>query len=319
MKQERTMTMMQATNMSPNITSHAGTPSPEELVPSRYALRIGEIDVLVVSDGVLPLPTAMLGHNADPAVRATWLHDMFLPSDAFDWALNVVVVRSGGRTILIDARPGVEPDLHLPRGGQLSKRLEAVGIDLASVTDVVLTHMHMDHIGGLLADGVKERLRPDLKIHVAAAEVKFWEAPDFSHVSMPPGFPDALRATAKRFAKEYRSHLRTFEEEREVAPGVVVHRTGGHTPGHSVVRVASGGDRLMCAGDAVFAVGFEHPDWHNGFEHDPEEAARVRVGLSRELAETGGLLVATHLPFPSVGHVAVDGDAFRWVPVFWDY
>jgi glyoxylase-like metal-dependent hydrolase (beta-lactamase superfamily II) len=86
-----------------------------------------------------------------------------------------------------------------------------------------------------------------------------------------------------------------------------------------VVRVASGKDRLMFAGDAVFAVGFEHPDWHNGFEHDPKEAARVRVRLLRELAETGGLLVATHMPFPSVGHVAADGDVFRWVPVFWDY
>jgi glyoxylase-like metal-dependent hydrolase (beta-lactamase superfamily II) len=187
------------------------------------------------------------------------------------------------------------------------------------VTDVVLTHMHMDHVGGLLVDGVKERLRPDLRIHVAAAEVKFWKSPDFSRVSMPPGFPDALRRTAKRFLNEYRSQLRTFEEEYEVAPGVVVCRTGGHTPGHSVVRVASGGERLTFAGDLVFTVGFEHPEWFNGFEHDPEEAVRVRVRLLRELAATGGLLVATHMPFPSVGHVAVDGDAFRWVPVFWDY
>jgi glyoxylase-like metal-dependent hydrolase (beta-lactamase superfamily II) len=177
----------------------------------------------------------------------------------------------------------------------------------------------MDHVGGLLVDGVRDRLRPDLRVHLAAAETKFWESPDFSHVSMPPGFPDALRRTAKRFLHEYQSQLRTFEEKHEVAPGVLVTRTGGHTPGHSVVRLASGGDRLTFAGDAVFQVGFEHPDWYNGFEHDPEEAARVRVRLLRELAETGGLLVATHLPFPSVGHVAVDGDAFRWVPVFWDY
>jgi glyoxylase-like metal-dependent hydrolase (beta-lactamase superfamily II) len=244
---------------------------------------------------------------------------MFLPQDAFDWALNVVVVRSGGKTILIDAGLGSDPDLNLPRAGQLIKRLEAAGIDLGSVTDLVLTHMHMDHIGGLLVEGVKERLRKDLRIHVAAAEVKFWESPDFSHTSMPQGFPDALRSAAKRFVSEYGSNLRTFDEEHEIAPGVVARRTGGHTPGHSVVRVASGGDGLTFAGDAVFAVGFEQPDWHNGFEHDPEEAARVRVRLLQELAETGEMLVATHLPFPSVGRVAVDGDAFRWVPVFWDY
>ena len=291
----------------------------EELVPSRYAVRVGEIDVLVVSDGVLPLPTAMLGHNADLAVRAAWLNDMFLPPDAFDWSLNVLVVRSGGQTILIDAGLGSDPNLNLPRAGQLAKRLAAAGIDLASVTDVVFTHMHMDHIGGLLVDGMKDRLRPDLRIHVAAAEVKFWESPDFSHTSMPPGFPDALRSAATRFAKEYRSQLRLFDEEHEVAPGVVVRRTGGHTPGHSVVRLASGGDRLTFAGDAVFTVGFEHPDWHNGFEHDPEEAARVRVRLLRELAATGEPLVATHLSFPSVCHVAVTGDVFRWVPAFWDY
>ncbi|MGO8041093.1 MBL fold metallo-hydrolase, partial [Rhizobium leguminosarum] len=83
--------------------------------------------------------------------------------------------------------------------------------------------------------------QPANVVHVAEAEVKFWEAHDFSRVSMPPGFPDALRATAKRLAKEYRSHLRLFDDEYEVATGVVVHRTGGHTPGHSVIRVASGG------------------------------------------------------------------------------
>ena len=89
-----------------------GRPGPE-LVPSRYALKVGEIDVMVVSDGVLSLPGAMLGHNVDPAVRAAWLEDMFLPPDVLEWALNVVVVRSGGRTILIDAGIGGGfPDLN---------------------------------------------------------------------------------------------------------------------------------------------------------------------------------------------------------------
>jgi glyoxylase-like metal-dependent hydrolase (beta-lactamase superfamily II) len=310
--------MHEESNLNLDNTSQLNKAMPDELVPSRYALKVGEIDVIVISDGVLSLPGSMLGHNADPVVRAAWLNDMFLPPDILEWALNVVVVRSGGRTILIDAGMGAAfPDL--PRSGRLAQRLEAARIDLASVTDVVLTHMHMDHIGGLLVDGVKDRLRPDLRIHVAAAEAEFWASPDFSRVAMPPGFPDALRATANRFLKEYGHQIRTFDTEYEVAPRVVAQRTGGHTPGHSVVRLASGGDRLTFVGDALFAVGFDHPDWYNGFEHDPEEAARVRVRLLRELAATREPLVATHLSFPSVCHVAVAGDVFRCVPGPWEY
>ena len=292
---------------------------PDETVPSRYAQKVGAIDVLVISDGVLPIPARTIAHNIEPAVRAAWLEQEFLSPEMLEWPLNVVVVRSGGRTILIDAGIGMDPGLNLPQAGRLVRRLEAAGIDLASVTDVVLTHMHMDHIGGLLIDGVKDRLRPDLRIHVAAAELKFWESPDFSRAVMPAGFPDALRRAAKRFVNDYGSQLRPFEEEHEVTPGVVVRRTGGHTPGHSVVRLVSSGDRLTFAGDAVFQVGFDQPEWHNGFEHDPEEAARVRVKLLRELAANRELLVATHLPFPSLSHVAVDGDTFRCVPIVWDY
>jgi glyoxylase-like metal-dependent hydrolase (beta-lactamase superfamily II) len=256
--------------------------------------------------------------NADPAVRGAWLDEQFLSHDAFDWALNAVVVRSGGRTILIDSGLGVEvPEFH--RAGNLVQRLKAAGIDLSAVTDVVLTHMHFDHVGGLLLDGAKERLRPDLRIHTSAAEVKFWASPDFSRTAMGPVLSEIARRASKRFLEEYDSHLRPFADEYEVAPGVFVSRTGGHTPGHSIVRLKSGGERLMFAGDALFPVSFDHPEWHNGFEHDPEEATRVRGPLLQELAETGEWLVATHMPFPSVGRVAVAGNLYRWVPSWWDY
>jgi glyoxylase-like metal-dependent hydrolase (beta-lactamase superfamily II) len=297
---------------------HPGRAAPDELVPSRYALRVGEIEVLVFSDGVVTPPAESMATNADPDVRAAWLDNMFLPHDQFDWALNAVVVRIGGQTILIDSGLGVEvPDF--PRAGNLVHRLEAAGVDLASVTDVVLTHMHFDHVGGLLVDGVKEQLRPDLRIHVSAAEVAFWDAPDFSRTAMGPVLSEVARRSSKQFLQEYRNQLRPFETKSDVAPGVVVTRTGGHTPGHSVVRLTSGGERLMFAGDALFPVSFDHPEWHNGFEHDPEEATRVRLRLMRELATTGALLVATHMPFPSIGRVAAAGDLFRWVPAWWDY
>lgn len=290
----------------------------EELVPSRYAVRVGEIDVLVISDGVLPLPTQTMSTNATPAARAAWFKEMFLGPDAFDWALNVLVVRSGEQVILVDAGLGGQfPGF--PRAGQFPKRLEAAGIALSSVTDIVITHMHMDHIGGLLVDEVKSRLRPDVRIHVAAIEVDFWASPDFTYTDMPAPVPDVLRATAQQFMALYQGNLHTFNDEHQVAPGVVAKLTGGHTPGHSVVYVTSGGERLTFAGDALFPVAFEHPDWHNGFEHDPEESVRVRVRLMNEAAASGEFFVATHLPFPSVGRVVVDGDAFRWVAAFWDF
>ncbi len=290
----------------------------EELVPSRYAVRVGEIDVLVISDGVLPLPTQTMSTNATPAARAAWFKEMFLGPDAFDWALNVLVVRSGEQVILVDAGLGGQfPGF--PRAGQFPKRLEAAGIALSSVTDIVITHMHMDHIGGLLVDEVKNKLRPDVRIHVAAIEVDFWASPDFTYTDMPAPVPDVLKATAQQFMALYQDNLHTFEDEHQVAPGVVAKLTGGHTPGHSVVYVTSAGERLTFAGDALFPVAFEHPEWHNGFEHDPEESVRVRVRLMTEAAASGELFVATHLPFPSVGRVVVDGDAFRWVAAFWDF
>ncbi|UKK84907.1 MBL fold metallo-hydrolase [Sphingopyxis sp. BSN-002] len=305
--------------MTLDTLSRPASPILDEPVPSRYALKVGDIDVLVISDGILPIPAHVLAHNVESKALDNWLDAQFLPREIAEWPLNVLVVRSGDQTILVDAGLGMDPDLKLAKAGRLVQRLEAAGIALDSITDVVVTHMHMDHIGGLVIEGTHERMRPDLRVHVAAAEVAFWKNPDFSRTVMPDGFPDALRRTAKRFMEQYAAQIRTFETEAQVAPGVVAQLTGGHTPGHCMVRVVSGGERLTFVGDAIFQVGFDQPDWYNGFEHDPEESARVRIDLLREFAATREPFVATHLPFPSIYHVAVAGDAFRAVPAVWDY
>jgi glyoxylase-like metal-dependent hydrolase (beta-lactamase superfamily II) len=155
-------------------------------------------------------------------------------------------------------------------------------------------------------------------IHIAAAEAEFWASPDFSRNTFG-GMPEVLRSAEMRFLDMYRGQLRTFETEHEVAPGVVVRRTGGHTPGHSVVRMASGGDRLTFLGDAVFPDHFDRPDWHNAFDHDPAEAVRVRLRLLRDLAASGEPMLAAHLSFPSIGRVAAAGDVFRFVPASWEH
>ena len=287
-----------------------------EPVPSRYATRIGDIDVTVISDGALAIPADILGVNVDPATRNAALRDRLLP-DPFDWGLNVVVLRSGGRTVLVDAGIGSE-NSSATRAGRLALRLEGAGIDPASITDVVATHVHFDHIGGLLDERLRSRMRPDLRIHVSGTDLDFFAAPDFSHNTFG-GVQDIIRGSARKFLDAYRSELRPFDKAHEVAPGIVVTRTGGHTPGHSVVRVSSGGNRLTFAGDAVVPLGVEYPEWENAFDHEPADAIGVRVGLLREAAKTGELFIASHLSFPALGRVASAGDSFRYVPVNWAY
>jgi glyoxylase-like metal-dependent hydrolase (beta-lactamase superfamily II) len=304
-------------NVQP-VTGNLGNAGSGELVPSRYAVRVGDIDVVLISDGILPLPTSTMSTNVSQSDRNEWFDSRFLERDMFDWALNIALVRSGERLILIDSGVG-DGFEYFSRAGRSVMRLESAGIDLAAITDIVITHMHMDHVGGLNVDGVKAKLRPDVRIHVAAAEVEFWKNPDFSRTVMPEAVPPALRKAAARFVELYSKNLVLFDRTVEVAAGVSARVTGGHTPGHCVVDVASKGEKLTFVGDAIFEVGFDNPAWQNGFEHEPEVAMDVRIALLNEAAETGALLAAAHVAFPSIGHIAKNGENFRFVPVQWDY
>lgn len=304
-------------NVQP-VTARLGNEGSDELVSSRYGVRIGDVDVVLISDGILPLPTSTMSTNVSETERNEWFDGRFLQRDMFDWALNIALVRSGDRLILIDSGVG-DGFEYFTRAGRSVMRLESAGIDLAAITDIVITHMHMDHVGGLNVEGVKAKLSPDVRIHVSAAEVAFWKHPDFSKTVMPEAVPPALRKAAARFVELYGENIVQFDQTVQVAAGVSARVTGGHTPGHCVVDIASNGEKLTFVGDAVFEVNFDNPDWQNGFEHDPEGAVDVRIALFNEAAETGAMLAAAHVAFPSIGHIAKHGDGFRFVPVTWDY
>ncbi|WP_175720888.1 MBL fold metallo-hydrolase [Burkholderia anthina] len=304
-------------NVQP-VTARLGNEGSDELVSSRYGVRIGDVDVVLISDGILPLPTSTMSTNVSETERNEWFDGRFLQRDMFDWALNIALVRSGDRLILIDSGVG-DGFEYFTRAGRSVMRLESAGIDLAAITDIVITHMHMDHVGGLNVEGVKAKLSPDVRIHVSAAEVAFWKNPDFSKTVMPETVPPALRKAAARFVELYGENIVQFDQTVQVATGVSARVTGGHTPGHCVVDIASNGEKLTFVGDAVFEVNFDNPDWQNGFEHDPEGAVDVRIALFNEAAETGAMLAAAHVAFPSIGHIAKHGDGFRFVPVTWDY
>jgi hypothetical protein len=211
-------------NVQP-VTACLGKEGSGELVPSRYAVRVGDVDVVLISDGVLPLPTSTMSTNVSEADRNEWFDGRFLQRDMFDWALNIALVRSGERLILVDSGVG-DGFEYFTRAGRSVMRLESAGIDLAAITDIVITHMHMDHVGGLNVDGVKAKLRPDVRIHVSAAEVEFWKNPDFSKTVMPETVPPALRKAAATFAELYQRKHRAVRSDRGSRSGRVGARDG---------------------------------------------------------------------------------------------
>ena len=253
-------------------TSHPGRQGSDEGVPSRYPLRVGEIDVLVISDGVLSLPGKMLGHNADPAVRAAWLEDMFLPPDMLEWALNEVVVRSGGRTILINSGIGIDPGFNLPRAGKLVRRLAAPGIDLP-IRDRRGVNPH--------AHGPRWRAARRRGEGPAAARTcgSTWRPPRPSSGGRPisPASP-CRRGSRTRFggrpsgswtstAVSCGLSRRSTRWPRGCSPNA----PAAAPPGTAWSAWHPAATWLTFAGDLVFAPGFDHPDWYNGFEHDPRE------------------------------------------------
>jgi len=268
----------EVTHSHPKHSARPGATPAHELVPPRHALRVGDIDVLVISAGAIPLPASTPASNAEPAELSAWLADRSQGPGAFTWPLDALVPRSGGRAVLVEAGMVAEHPDEPRHGGLPGAHLDCAGIDPAEITDVVITHLHVDLVGGM---------------------------------------PEVLRSAELRLLEDCRHQLRPFEDGHEVAPGVVVQHRGGHTPGHSAVRLASGRDRPIFLGDAVFPNHFDRPAWHNAFDHDPEEAIRVR--LLRELAASREPLLSSRLSFPSLGPVALDGDAFRWVPASWDH
>ena len=269
-------------NLQANLASHSGKWRLDELVPSRYALRIGEIEVLVVSDGVLPLPDHDAGTQRRPGRpggvaerhvlaagrvrlgaergrgaqrRANHSHRRRArgPIRTCIAAGRAVGQATGGRRHRSDLRDrrGADPYAHGSRRRAARRRGEGPTASGPA-----------DPRGG-------RRGRSSGK------------SPDFSRTAMPPGFPDALRKAAKRFvassiAANCGRSTRSTRSRRawsSVAPAATL-------PGTAWSGWRPAARRLTFAGDAVFAVGFEQPDWHNGFEHDPEEAARVRVASS---------------------------------------
>jgi glyoxylase-like metal-dependent hydrolase (beta-lactamase superfamily II) len=263
--------------------------------PGIASFRLGGLDVTALRDGgyVSPNDGGDFGHDVGPAAVAKLLASAGAPADHVTLDVAALLVRAPGRVILIDT--GMGPDVP----GALVASLKLAGVAPDQVTDVLITHAHFDHVGGLI----------DAAGHSAFPKATIWlNAKEWAAMLAVPGPHRITPAIAQQ--------VRTFEPGQEVLPGVTPIALYGHTAGHVGYQIASEGQRLEDIGDLAHSAIIElaEPGWRGGIDEDPAAGAATRVAELKRLAQAHTLIFAPHFPFPGVGWVDPSGDGYAWKP-----
>lgn len=279
-----------------------------------YPRKVGELEIVAISDGSFSFPGPLFVNIPQGEVDAALTAAFLDPAAPTAIGVTAHLVRGGGRTMLIDSGAG---GAFGPGLGRLSTSLAALGVAPEDVDTVLVTHMHGDHIGGLLPGDAPAF--PNATLHVSEADLAFWT--DEAIAAQAPAEFQGMFTLARAVAAAYGERIQPFSGEGEVAPGVTTLALPGHTVGHSGFRLASGDQQVIVFGDAVnsAAVQFAHPEAGLVFDTDPALAAETRARFFDMLATDRTLVAGTHMPFPGLGHVARAGDAYAWAPEEWQY
>jgi len=281
----------------------------QPLAPGWHRFRIGEAKLTVILDGIRPGegPHPTFGEDQSAEAVADLMAANHLPRDRFVNFFNVVVVELGDQRILVDT--GFGEGGRANGMGLLRQRLGAAGFSPEDITLVALTHLHGDHIGGLTEGGAPAF--PKASYAVGREEMAFWTSDEAKN---GPRAENA-KAVEKQFAG-IRDKIRLIGDGEAVVPGLVARAAFGHTPGMLAFELTSGGKGAMLTADifSQFVVSFQRPDWQVRFDQDKPAAAETRRRFARQLAQSGLPLIGYHLPFPGMGYVAAEGEAFRFVP-----
>jgi glyoxylase-like metal-dependent hydrolase (beta-lactamase superfamily II) len=291
------------------------SPVPGEAGSYRFA--IGAVTATLVSDGTaaFPNPTGILFTNAPADALAAELREHGAPDPWPEWItpFTPLLIETGRQRVLIDTGFGGSV---APTAGRLPETLRAVGVPPEEIDLVVLSHGHPDHIGGA-TDGAGTPAFPNARYAMSRADWEFWtdEARVTAHVA-PGDFRDLMLAFAATHLPPLRDRIDLLADGDEIVPGLRVIAAPGHTPGHLVIDVASGGERLLYGADTVLhPIHLEHPDWLTVFDTHPEPTTGTRGRILDLAAREDALMTAYHVPFPGLGRVVAEGEAWRWEAV----
>lgn len=289
----------------------ADAPMATSAAPGYYRVMLGDFEVTALSDGVVALPVDKLLTNTQPekTIKALQKYHLSTPTAT---SVNGYLINTGSKLVLIDTGAAT---LFGPTLGRLAKSLKAAGYTPEQVDEVYITHMHGDHVGGLMNGD--QLAFPNAIVRADQHDADFW----LSQANMDKAPADAkgafqgAMASINPYVKA--GKFKTFNGDTELVPGVKAIAARGHTPGHSVYAVESKGQKLMLWGDLmhVAAVQFENPSVTISFDSDSKAAMAQRLKAYAEAAKQGYMVGATHLSFPGLGYVRKEGKAYAWVPV----
>lgn len=271
---------------------------------------LGPTKVVALSDGYFELDAGSLLIEPAPASIERLLGQAGLQRSVRS-TVNAFLVDTGSRCILIDAGAGGLQDATL---GRLEASLQAAGYAPECIDDVLLTHLHPDHVGGLCHGG--RAVFPRARVHVEAREASFWRDP--SNVDRVGPSVTATFAAVSTSLGPYLEERRlcVFETGAVVVDGIHAIGLEGHTAGHTGFRLESGGHALIACGDAfhVAAVQCAEPAVAIHYDSSPAQACIARERLFSEAADNGFWLAAAHAPFPGIGRIVRVAGAYAWEP-----
>lgn len=296
----------------PALNVSAEAPMAKFQAPGFYRMMLGQFEITALSDGVIDIDINLM-HNAPKPEMERLLRRMFVGSPKMSTSVNAYLVNTGSKLILIDAGAG---GVFGPTLGRLPGNLAAAGYAPDQVDMVLITHMHGDHIAGLL-DAEGKPVFPKAVVLVSKAENDYWLSTAEAEKA-PPGKAKSFDLARKvHAAYSAPGRWETFDSGR-LLPGVQATVTPGHTPGHTIYEISSEGRSFVVLGDTVhsMAVQFARPGVSIDFDTDQKKAVSARRALFKRLAESKELAAGMHTPFPGVGRVTAKGDGgYAWVPI----
>ena len=275
----------------------APSPAPAAVVQANtYAFRIGQLEAVALKDGTLNLPAGNTEASpwANTAEVSALLKASGVTDDTVHLSIQPLLVKDGDRVVLIDTGAGGQ----MGTEGQLQASLREAGVTPAQVTDILISHAHGDHVGGLVANGALVFTNATIRLSI----------PEWTALQSDADMADLVRAITPK--------VQAFAPGSVVAPNITAVSLDGHTPGHSGYEIAQGGGRLLYIGDALHSsiLSVQRPDWKNNWDADSATAIATRQGLLERGASQNLRIYGVHFPFPGLGRFQRRDDGFVWAP-----